>query len=345
MKTKGALLSKRLLAFSLCCLFCLSCSKPVETEKYQKSRDKVVDVHDKVVEINTGDVLIGNNSRMHLLGDCWIVIEYGWSVVDDYVHLFDRNTYKPLLSTGRKGQGPGEITNPGLLMMDEVHNCFYLPDNGRMKMYTYKVEELLKNPDYQPELKCSFADSRVPNSCLYVCDTLSIGDILIPIGTNDFRTAVGCWNMLTGEVRLMPYEHPEIKKKRASTLVSLEHGLYVDVYSRDDLLTICDLDGHLKYNIYGPNWNHGKWNDKYQHIASVICGDRIVTAYSGRDRREKDSFLATQLQVFDLEGNYLKTLEVGYGVKDLCYDGKNNRLLLSMNDDIQFGYLPLEGLF
>lgn len=142
----------------------------------------------------------------------------------------------------------------------------------------------------------------------------------------------------------MPYEHPEIKKKRADCIVSTEHGIYVDVYSRDDLLTICDLDGNLKYNVYGPEWRHGEWNDVYRHIDGVFCGDKIVTAYSGKHRQEKDGFTASLLLVFDLEGNYLKTLDVGRPVVRLCYDDRNQRLLLSMNDEMQFGYLPLDEL-
>ena len=110
------------------------------------------------------------------------------------------------------------------------------------------------------------------------------------------------------------------------------------------MLTICDLDGNLKYNVYGPEWRHGEWNDVYRHIDGVFCGDKIVTAYSGKHRQEKDGFTASLLLVFDLEGNYLKTLDVGRPVVRLCYDDHNKRLLLSMNDEMQFGYLPLDEL-
>lgn len=322
----------------------LSCTQPPVQEKYQKSRDKVVDVKDKVVEIGTGDVLVGNNNLLYVLGDYLIVVEYSWTAIDKIVHLFDRFTYKPVLSTVNKGQGPGEIANPGVLIMNERKGCFYFPDNARMKLYTYVLDSLLADPDYIPEVKCSFPEDRVPSDVVYVSDTLCIGGTVVSIGTNDFKTAVGCWNMQTGKVRLMPYEHPEIRKKRADCIVSTEHGIYVDVYSRDDLLTICDLDGNLKYNVYGPEWRHGEWNDVYRHIDGVFCGDKIVTAYSGKHRQKKDGFTASLLLVFDLEGNYLKTLDVGRPVVRLCYDDHNKRLLLSMNDEMQFGYLPLDEL-
>ena len=79
-------------------------------------------------------------------------------------------------------------------------------------------------------------------------------------------------------------------------------------------------------------------------LTAYFCGDKIVTAYSGKHRQEKDGFTASLLLVFDLEGNYLKTLDVGRPVVRLCYDDHNKRLLLSMNDEMQFGYLPLDEL-
>jgi len=48
--------------------------------------------------------------------------------------------------------------------------------------------------------------------------------------------------------------------------------------------------------------------------------------------------------VFDLHGDYLKTLDVGYKIVDFCYDDDNNRIIMNLNDEIQFAYLSLEGL-
>ena len=326
-------------------LLLAACTEQSTTEKYQKSRNNIVEVKDKVVEINTGDVLIGNNNRMYLLDKYWIVIEYGWYVTDKFVHIFDRDTYQPIISTANKGQGPNEFPNPGSLIMDEAHRCFYLPDNARMKLYTYYIDSLLVDPAWQPELKCSFPEDQIPDECVYVNDTLCIGRVLLPIGVNDFRTGVCCWNMETEAIRLMPYQHPKIKKKRAECIVSPEHNLYVDAYHRDDLLTFCDLDGNLKCNVYGPSWQDGEWtHGKKQFVKGVICNDKLIVGYSGKDRREKNSTCATILHVFDLQGNYIKTLDVGYLTYSLCYDAENNRLLLSMDDEIQFGYLPLDNL-
>ena len=52
----------------------------------------------------------------------------------------------------------------------------------------------------------------------------------------------------------------------------------------------------------------------------------------------------TKLIVFNTDGDYVRTLDVGYKINHFCYDEENNRLIFNFNDDIQFGYLDLNNL-
>lgn len=73
----------------------------------------------------------------------------------------------------------------------------------------------------------------------------------------------------------------------------------------------------------------------------ILAKDKIVASYSdGRDNFGKQS-RPTTLLVFDLKGNYLKTIEIGYNILEFCYDEENNRIIMSFDDDIQLGYLEL----
>jgi hypothetical protein len=42
--------------------------------------------------------------------------------------------------------------------------------------------------------------------------------------------------------------------------------------------------------------------------------------------------------------NYIQTLETGYRISYFCYDKENNRILMALDDDIQFACLELDGL-
>jgi sugar (pentulose or hexulose) kinase len=46
--------------------------------------------------------------------------------------------------------------------------------------------------------------------------------------------------------------------------------------------------------------------------------------------------------IFDLEGNYIKTIDIGYRFQDFCIDEENNRIVMAMNDDIQFAYWDIK---
>lgn len=174
-------------------------------------------------------------------------------------------------------------------------------------------------------------------------DTLCIAKIIEPIGNNDYKPSVARWNMATGEINPMPYEYPDLKKVRFIYAASAEHQLYVQCYTQYDLMTICDFNGNLKCNIYGPKWVNEKTQTQHYSLGVEFCGDKILALYSGGDHRT-DAYYPTKFLVFDLNGNYLKTLETGYMITDFCYDKENNRLIINLNDEIQFAYLDLEGI-
>lgn len=46
--------------------------------------------------------------------------------------------------------------------------------------------------------------------------------------------------------------------------------------------------------------------------------------------------------IFNLNGDYIKTLDIGYKIVDFCYDIQNDRLVFNFEDMIQFGYIDLD---
>ena len=149
--------------------------------------------------------------------------------------------------------------------------------------------------------------------------------------------------MQSGQFARMKYQHPDITKKRISFAVSIENDIYVECYTFHDLMSICNLNGDSICNIYGPSWD-SKESNRVHHYGDVIfCKDKILASYSG-GANFSDEYNPTKILVFDLHGDYLKTLDVGYKIVDFCYDDDNNRIIMNLNDEIQFAYLSLEGL-
>ncbi len=342
------LMKKKFIYFGVLILLIGGCSRNSDREKHYSKYGKVINIQEKLHSIEIKNVLIGQYGHLYLI-DKYLIIGDHMSP-DKQIHLFDKNSFNYILSTGYKGKGPNEITILGNIATDKVHRKFYVSDHGKLKIFSYDLDSLLADPLYLPSIKICMNNSRLPNRYKYVNDTLCIGSIIEPIGNNDFKPFVGKWNMQTNETKLMKYEHPDVKKKRIFTNVSPELDLYVEAHIRHDLITVGTLDGELKYNIYGPHWETKlSKNDYYGPI--IFCKDKIIATYlaeygfvkedNGRIRGKSPS----KFVIFNLEGDYLQTWETGYEITNFVYDEENNRLIIRIEDaDVQFAYLNLDGL-
>ena len=106
----------KLLFFSLLIFIFWGCENNSETEIYLKSRDDIVKVQDKVVEILTEEPFVSSYSDVHLLNNHLIIKD--WKGYDYLIHLLDKHTFKHVKSTGTIGQGPKEIANIGNIFLD-----------------------------------------------------------------------------------------------------------------------------------------------------------------------------------------------------------------------------------
>lgn len=291
-------------------------------------------------EIPMEEILISGFANINLLDDYLIINDH--RARDKQIHLFDKNTFQPIVSTTRIGQGPKEITNLLNIVPDEKNRRFFAIDAGKQKLLIYELDSLLADSNYVFKEKNKLQEDYA-GTFIYISDTLSIAQFLdINPKTQRFEVYTGMWNMTTGEFQ-KGYDNPLVQKKRFTFCASNELGLYVSCYSHHDLMTICNLDGSLKYNVYGPKWNEDVTNTCHYSMEVCFVKDYIFAAYSGEDHRSRE-FHPTQIHVHSTKGEYIKTLKVGYHITGYCYDEDNHRLILDLNDDIQFGYLDLEGI-
>lgn len=336
------------ISYLLLIILCWGCTQVPETEKFQKKRDRILNVRENVKEIQFDDMLIGRTAPLYLIGEYLFISDV--EGYDKLIHIFDKNTFNHLASTAYRGQGPDEITRIGHIAFDEKNNSFFVTDHGKQKIFSYELDSVFSNPLYKPGIKMDMGETLFPDKYFYVNDTLCIGLAIEPINNSDFKPSVARWNMTTGEIKPMEYQHADIEKKRISFAASIDHGIYVECYSYSDLMTICTLDGKLKYNVYGRGWNNKPNRTRYYGNSVAFCKDKILALYSGEDsspnvvKNESRSTYPTAFLVFDLNGDYVKTLETGCQITFFCYDEQNNRIIMSMDDEMQFAYLDLDGL-
>ena len=340
---------KNKFVFFFALVLCSSCIHNSETVKVQRNRTNIIQMRDKVKEIKIEDVLLHNFSRVYLI-DKYLIIKDPYSF-DKMIHLFDKNDFSYITSTGERGPGPDELTSPADIGFNATNRKLYVSDHAKYQFFFFDLDSVLADPHYISKERLKFDRSQLPIELQYINDTLSIGYFVLPVSNSDFRPAVGKWNMSTDEVTILnTHDHPEIQRKRASFAASLEHGMFIEGYRHHDLMSICDLDGNLKYYIYGAKWDNRTQNKVIFYTKIIFCKDKIVALYGDGD----DNFIhdkegirsneATKLIIFSISGDYIQTLELGYKTLDICYDRDNNRIIMSIDAEIQFAYLNLDGI-
>lgn len=313
------------------------CSSYSETEKFQNKRDVIVDVAKDIKELDTGDILIGSVSRLYMSDKYLLIVDH--KSIEKQVHIFNKDNFDYVNSIADFGEGPNEITMIGCLGLDNKQHKVYISDHGKQKIFSYHLDSIQVS-SYKPQIKTVMNQCLFPADYQYINDTMSIAVIIKPTGVSTFDQTLGKWNMDTGEIEPMKYVHPDIKEKRSCFVASEEKGIYVEGYTHYDLMTICSFSGELLFNIYGPKWGS---RGRLHCFRKMMMGkNRIFALYSGEDYSK--AYYPTKFLVFDLEGNYLKTLETGYKIADCCYDSSNDRIIMTFNDDIQFGYLELKNI-
>jgi len=343
MKTRALLLC----SFLICLTGCNT--NVSRTEIIQKHRDIIVDVSDSIVDIKT-EILLGS-SHLYITDNFLIVAEI--SPKDDKcIHLFNKNSFEYLSSTGIIGRGPGEITNLGKIGIDEKNKILWVVDHGKKVMHKFPLDSILTNNNFKPTSCLNMNEELLLVDFGFLNDSIVLGRALHPLSHSTFDMTMTKLNVNTNEIERFGYENPECsgKKTIATFSLSVENSFYVNCYDECDLITICDLDGNVKHNVYGPGWNDKDQDKKAYYFGSDIFNGKIVAAYIGdlefvfKGNITRGAAPST-LIILDKDGRYLKTIYTGYEFERFCIDEENKRIIAYFIDrEEPLGYfdIPVE---
>lgn len=319
------------------------CSHYSGVDKHLRHSDNVMDVKELVKEIVIDTPIIGGLARPYILGEYFILADP--QSEDKQIFIFDKKNFSCISGIGHPGEGPDEITSLGELIPDEMHRRLYVTDYGKMQILGYNLDSIILAPNYLPEYKTEINKITTPVMFSYVNDTLCYACCMTAEPGKHFQESLVTWNIKTGDIYPLISGHPEVERQRIRYAVSLENDLIAVSYDHHDLLATYDLNGNLKHYIYGPNWDNATSNAMIYYYGSIIiCNDRIIVGYSGKRNPDMGQIHITNLLVYDLDGNYMKTLKVDYNIVLFCYDPEYNRIIMTLDDEIQFAYLDLDGL-
>jgi len=81
--------------------------------------------------------------------------------VNKKIHLYNKNTFDHIISTGIVGKGPGEMHNPGWNTWDTKKGIIWYPDNSKRVLWKFEIDSIINNPHYKPSKPFKFPSALV----------------------------------------------------------------------------------------------------------------------------------------------------------------------------------------
>ena len=326
-----------------------------KVEVHQNKWDKVV-TYDKAINDINIELFLGK-SQMSFISNFLLLTEFRPSYTHT-LHLFDKNTFKHVTSAGIVGRGPGEVTRTGKPAINHFNNDIWLSDHGKQLMWRFPLDSIIKNKDFLPTESIVLKPDTFMVHPFFLNDSTIIGRAARIIDNNSFEMLTAKLNINTNKTTAFGYQHPVAKGKRLSTStfgLSLKDSIYVIAHDNVDLITICNLDGSLLRNVYGPQWEQSlkDYESRMAYYAATInfYKKHIIVGYIGSKSIVFDKqgmpmgSSPTFFHVFDIKGNYKTTLDLKQPFSFSCIDSDNERLIVYFEDrENPYGFINLSSL-
>ena len=328
----------KLMSFAIVSLLC-SCRQSNDSvaEVHSDSRDKVTTV--TLNSIDDDLPPIHSDARFYISGDTLYINDYKSTYLQFIA--YDLNNAKYIGAFGKYGLGPGEIANFGSLFFDRHRGIMYGMNLAKWEIDGFDIKEALADSSYKAFVKVKLTenDERPINHATYVNDTTIYCAVYVPEEHGmQLSSHVGKFNLLSGKSEILdsvaePGRHTGVIEVMPSQNRIFEIGI------THDRIRIYNLDGNLIKTVYGPDFKEKHDRRTYYFASTALAGDKLLAVYSGKDARHKDA--DREIVVMDLDGNYIKTLDIGARIASIAYYDKTDRVYVSQYGEPQFGYFNL----
>lgn len=262
---------------------------------------------------------------------------------EDYqIHIFN-DKFKFISSSGLRGRGPGEISNPFFATIDKKDGTLWYLDMGKKMIHKFPLDSLLKNPHYLPTSSEAIpVPGEIPIflqfyphsegffSCAnYFSDTdlISVfdknGEVIDSLGTEKGRFLKNL-NSKEKSVPMVTFLYQKHPTKE----------LYVSVYKYSDIIAIVDQNGKVNAISQGPDMINQDPNDLKDNYKSsytyVDCDEEYIYAlYQGDyvvDDNMKPNYAQT-IHIFNWEGQPLAKLKLDQPIATFSIQSKNKKIV------------------
>lgn len=173
-----------------------------KTEKNQNDRSKKINIKENILDIKT-EILFGTCS-LNVINDILIVNDITPSG-DKCIHLFNKNTFKYITSTGIIGKGPGEVTRQGRIAVDATHRVIWVSDHGKRVMWKFYLDSILSNTMYKPSKYLPLNNELFIERFDFLNDSIALGKAVRVLSENSFDMSMASLNLNTNVTKVFGY--------------------------------------------------------------------------------------------------------------------------------------------
>ncbi|WP_186756025.1 BF3164 family lipoprotein [Echinicola salinicaeni] len=263
------------------------------------------------------------------------------------VHIIDRNNWKYVGSKGVIGFGPGEISDAYMLDAGDEKDVFWVYSASEKKFSEFNIDDTLRLSKNQIKQNGKFymAISMVLSSDnTLICRMANDPNRFVEFDMDGNRlNGFGDWKSFPLSKNLNNYMMCDLHLSRLSG--NLEKDIFVAAGVKRDRVEILNrknkeiivINGpvnqvpkfHLTKGTNGASTSVIMDRDEPYKYRDVFVGDKYIYGlYCGRTNKEINStgLNATEVFVFDLEGNILRSLSLDRSLQNLVVDEKKHKL-------------------
>ena len=286
--------------------------------------------------------------------DSLIIINENYN--PDYcIYIFNKNNFKLLAKTGRRGKGPGEISSPSRGSISSEEKMYWLFDISKNGFWKFNLNEALLDPDYLPT---DFVKIEKRNDQFYDMEWMhgenkfilnGIDNNLLTVYSNNGNVANSIGKNF---IKNSDNQHPFLYAQKNALHFSIhpKTGNIAIAYRLFDRISIIDPKDNTKYITTGKKTLNKKLENinnthlNFRHIKigyfnPIWIKNFIVVPFVGQTSHSNtyEPTFADKLRVFKEDGTPVIEYELDAQISNFCYDKENKRIIaLNMNDENPF---------
>ena len=257
------------------------------------------------------------------------------------IHLYNKNTFQHILSTGKIGRGPGEIKKPGDYILNKELGCLLTADWGTNEIIRWSVDSLiLQKKSYKPQVTYELPSSIWPpnaftqlndSTFLYMADNLQYyfyatdkkGNIIDSLNIKNNTNIYS--NINRKELMGKEWYHHIIHPSKNRIIIAYAHA---------DIVVGLDYEGNILFQRQGPDViteDPAKGYLKHTYYSLKSTKKYVYGLYLGghirKKRTSKPSIYPKNIFVFNWKGKPIANLQLDHPIQSFDIDKENNTIV------------------